>query len=229
MAKDLKTGNGKQSENREIAALLVGLIAEKQLFSCPNGIETGWNFRKAMQYLQDNWSIVHTTSAINTLEYIKYEGERTAYNILLPSFLDANDKNGRRELLGKKFLSLERLEQYSDNLSDCLNPLKENKAVSINATDLQKGILAWDMVQIILIARKSYDAYYFTEKETWKNILFAYSNCLKVFNCWEEVWKSYIIGEAMCNGNNPNFNRSLDLLAETLIEEDLFWRKIKFK
>ena len=229
MTKHLDRENGRRGGNRDIIALSIGLIAAKQLFPYTNGIKTGWNFRKAVQYLQDQWNIIHTISALNMLEYLKYEGERTAYNILLPSLLAGNDRQSRRLLLEKRHLTVDRLIHYSDNLSECLIALQENKVISINASDLERGILAWDMVQIILIAQISFDAYYLTEEETWEHIYFAYESCQKAFNDWEELGKSYIIGEAMHSGDNLFFRKSLDLLTETLTEENSIWSKNGFK
>lgn len=228
MSKNSEPKNGKQCGDKEIAALSVGLIAATQLLSNTTKLTTGWYMDKAVRYLEDNWGIIHTNSALNTLEYIKCEGERTVYNILLPSFLAADDKNERKNILKQKFIAVNRLIQYSDNLSDCLSSLQENNAVSIDISDLKKGILAWDMAQMILIARLAFDAYYLTEKEAWKYINYAYENCRNEFGSWEEIGKSCLIGEALSNGNTPVFKENLDIFSTIMMENDSLWKKIKF-
>lgn len=214
--------NQKESTKRSdagdtrIKALKVGSIFANELKFDTNRLSTGWNQDKAAYYLQSYWKIKDKSLALNLLHYIENEGERAAYNIILPSFLAAESKDERRRLLEEHYIAIDRLIRYSDNLSDCLPFLRENKIFLFDPEDFKRGTAAWDIALLITITRISYDAGYVNEEEAWQHIENAYAHCLSTFKDGNEIKKSLILGEAMQSGNTDKFIRAFDYLKDSI-------------
>lgn len=209
-----------EMRRREKAALLIGFVFSKQLQLYPEQLTTGWKQKQAIEHLLENWSIKDTDSAINQLDYFIDEGERAAYHIIIPSFLSADNKKARRETLEKLYLSVNRLIKYSDNLSDCLPAISQYPILRPENTNFEKGTLAWDMALLVTITRLSFDANYLKEEEAWNYINLAYTSCLDSFANWQEVGKSFILGDAMYTGYNTLFTEKLTYLHDALINKE---------
>ena len=186
-------------------ALLLGIVSSIDLNFYINSLTTGWKKDRARKKLKSEWQIKDAPSVHQTIDYILNEGDRTTYNILLPHFLSSTDKEGRKMRLKEKFLAIELLINYSDNLSDYLDFINGQSTWVINEADLNKGILAWDMCQIVITSRLAYDAGYLNEKEAWKYLLLAYEICRNEYHSWEEISKSIYIGGAMKTGKKKWF------------------------
>lgn len=195
----------------QLHALMLSIVSSNNLNLYVNSLTTGWRKDKSRKLLKAEWQIKDTSSVLQTLDYIMNEGDRTVYNIILPHFLITDCKEGRKKRLKERYLAVELLIRYSDNLSDCIGSVPDNSLFTIRTKDLEKGILAWDMCQLVTTSRIAFDAGYLTEKEAWKYILSAYEICKGEFTGWEEVCKSIFIGSGMKIGKAKWFNMTLNL------------------
>lgn len=213
---NLKSTKRQDAGEMKAKALEIGWIFAKELNFDIRQLSTGWNQEKAREYLQSSWKIKDKSFALNLLHYLENEGERAAYNIILPSFLDAGSKEERRKLLEEHYIAIARLIEYSDNLSDSLPFLKVNTIFPFDKEDFKRGTTAWDMALLITITRISYDARYIDEPEAWLHIENAYKHCLKTFKNENEIKKSLLLGEAMRSGNTDKFFRIFGYLKDVI-------------
>lgn len=216
------------SETQRIG-LLIGLIPSEQHHFAIDRLETGWSAKKASVFLEDSYFSKKKTTAYGLLNFIRDEGERTVYNIILPHFLSTNDKEQRKALLEKNYMAIELFVKYCHNLSDCEPLLTDKTALAINENDLKRGILAWDMAKLVSIARLSFDAGFIPEEDAWSYIETACLHCREVFGNWEEAAKSYAIGTAMEKGLNETFAVTLGNITKMLEDDDSPWKRITLK
>jgi hypothetical protein len=59
---------------------------------------------------------------------------------------------------------MERLTGFAGNLIECIAERGNNPFAAFNETNIKKGILAWDLGQLITIVRLCYDIGYIDEK-----------------------------------------------------------------
>lgn len=196
------------------AAIHLGFSFSKALQINTEQLPTGWNKNKAQKYLFDQWNIKEKDTIKDLLFYMENEGERTAFNIILPFFLAANTKEERRKKLEERYLFVTRLKEYLDNLSDCFPKLNTISKLHFDTKDLENGILAWDIALTITITRIAHSAGYLNEEESWFYIDKAYSNYKEAFETPEQAAKSILIGEAMHKGNNREFSQSIENIQE---------------
>lgn len=203
------------------AAIRIGFFFSKELKINTDRLSTGWNKKKARKYLLKKWNIKEKDAIKNLLFYMESEGERTAFNIILPCFFAANGKEERRIKLEERHLSVTRLKEYLDNLSDSFPILNTIDKFHFNTKDLTNGILVWDIALIITITRIAYSAGYMNEEETWSYINNAYFNYKEAFKMPEQAAKSIILGEAIQKGNNPALLQSIENIQE-MSDNDYF-------
>lgn len=208
------------------AGLLIGLIISEQCNFLKDSLETGWSKEKAMEFLNDLYFEKKVTSARGMLNFIRDEGERTVYNIILPHFLASSTKRTRGALLKKNYMAINLFVKYCNNLSDCEPLLKEKELLAVDTKDFKRGILAWDMAKMISVARISFDAELISEEDAWKYIDNAYTQCQNAFSDWSEVAKSYAIGEAMKKGLDGSYAITLNHITDMLKEESSPWKQV---
>lgn len=230
---EIKYNSNSKAEHiteKQLQALLISLAPSRRHNFFFDSLTTGWKKEKARKSLKEHWQIKDNISVCETLDYLTNEGERTTYNIMLPHFLCANDKKNRRVLLKRKYMAIDLLIEYSDNLSDCLKLINSGDSpISAEEKDLKRGILAWDMCLIIVIARVAFDAGYLTKGKAWKYIISAYENCRNQFSDWTEITDSILIGGGMKTGPNDWFTTTFSICEEILNDMESPWKKLNFK
>jgi hypothetical protein len=101
--------------------------------------------------------------------------------------------------------------------------------VAFNETNIKKGILAWDLGRLIIIARMCYDIGYIDEKTAWGVITNAYEMAVKEFKDWREVAVSYLIGRGTWGGDTMMLG-GLYSIAEKAFEDDNSpWKNVSLK
>lgn len=220
---------GNNLSETQKAGLLIGLILSEQHHFAKDCLETGWSEKKAAAFLEEVYLSKKKTTAYGLLNFIRDEGERTVYNIILPHLLSTNDREKRKTLLRENYMSIDLFLKYCDNFSDCELLLNEENLLTIDEKDLKKGILAWDMAKLVSIARLSFDAKLISEKDAWAYIENGCIQCREMFSNWEEVAKSFVIGAAIEKGLNETFTITLNYIADALKGKESLWKQIALK
>ena len=76
-----------------------------------------------------------------------------------------------------------------------MEELLGNRIVWIN--DLERGVIGWDMAQVVGLARAAKDCGYITKEQAWEYIEQASTLCSEILRTPEEIDKSFLIGGAM--------------------------------
>lgn len=193
----------------KLHALSAGLMAGEQNGFYTNSLTTGVARKALRKILSDN-HIKDTAQLHSLLYFLKEEGQRSAYDIMLPLFLSHSEEKEREAAIGKKFAGIELLMRYCVNLHASLLYTRLNSNIRITDEDLRRGILAWDMGNIIKLVRTAYDCRLIDEKEAWENIEFSAKKCRECFASWEETGKSYLLGQAVNHPGEEAFKKTVD-------------------
>lgn len=177
--------------------LFIGLMVGAENGLYVNTLKTGVSEETLQAILAKHPQIKTEASIIEMLDFLENEGDRTAYSILLPYLLSASNEKDLELTINSQFFGIKRFVQHSNHLYRFLELTKENDDIIIDKEDLRRGILAWDMARLVTLSRIAYEKDYITEKKAWENIEFAEQQCVNIFKNWEEVGKSFIIGQAM--------------------------------
>ena len=162
-----------------------------------NTLKTGATLQTLSNLLSNNLNFKDTPSAIQSFEFLMNEGDRSFYNILLPFLLSAKSAEEFEKDLRKRFFGVEQFIKHGNNLYHFLKYIETQNAVSINAEDLKKGILGWDMGLLVCLVRAAQETGFINEKKAWKYIELAGEKCKTAFQDSEEIDKSFLIGYAM--------------------------------
>ncbi len=174
--------------------LLIGLISSIQTGLFVNSLETGMSKDKLRQMLAEIPQLKQESFITEMLTLLKNEGERTAYSILLPYLLSSDNEEEIETILRKRFFGIESFIQRAHHLHRFMKYIREKNIVSIEKEDFERGILAWDMGELITLARVALETGYIDEQTAWEYIRFAGEKCRQIFKNWEEIGKSYLIG-----------------------------------
>lgn len=209
-------------------ALFIGLIAGEQKQFYTNSLTTGANQKLLDSLLSDKAKIKEPLQIQSIFNFLKEEGERSAYNIMIPLFLSIKGKEKREAAIQERFIGIERLVQYCRNLNNFLQYIQFHSTLRITNEDLQRGILAWDLSKMIILARIAYDYQLINEKEAWEYIEFADKKCRECFTSWEEVGKSYLLGQVINYPGEDEFKKAIGYYCSAMKDVKSPWINTPF-
>nr|WP_302830567.1 DUF1266 domain-containing protein [uncultured Bacteroides sp.] len=209
-------------------ALLIGLIAGEQKQFYTNSLTTGANQELLGSLLSEKTKMKDTLQIQLIFDFLKEEGERGAYDIMIPLFLSNNDEKKRETAIQERFVGIERFAQYCRNLNNFLQYIQSHSTLCITYEDLQRGILAWDLGKMIILARIASDYGLISEKEAWEYIEFADKKCRESFTSWEEVGKSYLLGQAVNHPGEEEFKKVIGYYCSAMEDAESPWINMPF-
>lgn len=205
--------------------LLIGLISSANTGFLVDVLETGVDEKKLHSLLADAPQLKQEAAVIEMLSLLRDEGERTSYSILLPYLLAAHSGEEAETILRKRFFGVELFIQRAHNLFRFLKYIHSKNTVFIGKEDLERGILAWDMGELVSLARIAHETGYIDEKTAWAYIKFAGKECRRTFRNWDEVGKSYLIGQAMITNNQEEADGMIACFHLATESEESPWKK----
>lgn len=208
-------------------ALLIGLMGGEQVQFYTNSLTTGINPEELSQHLSPLSKANNKPNLQLAFDFLKEEGERSGYDIMISPFLSSQEKEIREDLLNTS--SIDRLVKYGNNLKDFITYIKGNDNINITREDLQRGILAWDLGRLILFSRMACDCGILNEEEAWDYIEFAERKCREIFKSWEEIGKSFLLGQTMNHPGEEGFQQAIDYFLLTTRNIESPWVKCTFK
>ncbi|MCL1936672.1 MAG: DUF1266 domain-containing protein [Defluviitaleaceae bacterium] len=165
---------------------------------------------KNLEYM---WGINDTDTAIDTLDWLKNEGQNFIYEFI---FMDKNftffahpENDIYKEIAREKLLQynpdgsyFNRFLQYRNNLKNSINLLKEEKVIK-ELKDLHNiKAVAWDIGRIVNVARWCYMQNYISKETAWNYIEYAYKKAKENYKSWDEFAKGFMLGRILWCGNN---------------------------
>lgn len=189
--------------------LLTGLLVGAPMGFYINSLETGMNKTQLITMQSANSWLKNEEASTEMLHFLRGEGDRTTYEILLPYLLSTTHKEALEETIRQRFFGVEQFVRHASNLYQFFTTAQEKHALSIKEKDLERGILAWDMSRLVNFARIAYEAENITEEVAWEHIEFAGEQCRQKFKRWEEAGKSFILGKAMKSNQLESIDQSV--------------------
>jgi hypothetical protein len=213
----------------EAKKILVGAVYASQQGAYLNTLKTDIG-AKIYTILRDWWGINERDEALDTLDYL----QNKAYTYYFPTVwkaFQASSNAERASIIAQNMTNQEDAEKAFEqtlNLQESVKYLKDLKIIQ-HVDDVEKyGVVGWDVGRLVFIARICYDAKYITEDEAWEYIDSAYRQAQQVFNSWEELAKSYIIGRFIWRGKDAN--DGMDSIADDLVNKPKSpWQQIAWK
>lgn len=214
----------KRLNNKRMQGLLTGLLAGMHSGFYINSLETGVNKTELQELLIASPRLRNESSVTEMLNFLQDEGDRTAYAILLPHLLISTDKKEWEEIIREQFFGIELFISRTHNLHCFLTIIQRENALLIGKEELKRGILAWDMGLLVNLARIACETQNITEKEAWNYIEFAGEQCKKSFDNWEEVGKSFLLGQAMETGDETKMKQAIACFQLATQSDESPWK-----
>lgn len=162
-----------------------------------NCLKTGVHPQKLTQLLSNKYHCFDAKSSCELFLFLMNEGDRSSYSIMLPYLLSTDNLNEFEEVIRKRFFGVERFIMQGRNLYMFIKYVAERKEPIIWINDLERGIMAWDLGQVVGLVRATQDCGFITKEQAWKYIEETSKLCADTFRTPEEIDKSYLIGGAM--------------------------------
>lgn len=162
-----------------------------------NSLETGTNIDQISDYLLNKFNCKDADSASETFLFFTNEGYRTSYAILLPYLISMDNLEEFENIIRERFFGIERFIQQGKNLYNFLQYIDKRKEPIVWINDLERGIIGWDMGQLVGLIRAAREKEYITKEHAWKYIEKAGKLCSEVLYTHEQIDKSFLIGQAM--------------------------------
>ncbi|MGZ3770524.1 MAG: DUF1266 domain-containing protein [Bdellovibrio sp.] len=150
--------------------------------------------------LHDFWGVLDKTSALKSLENIRMQGHRTKFNVLqnaLPSdgTIDAASLNKFKQIFSFDLEEQHDLKMTDDDFRKLAQWIQRTHRYLKGA-----GILAWDSARYIHLTRLCFNAGYFSDNESWAEILKLAPVIEGRFDSWMEFAQSFLIGRTFWSG-----------------------------
>lgn len=175
-----------------------------------NSLDTGCNSQILTELLANNLNFKDNSSTIQSFEFLINEGDRSSYNIFLPFLVASKTAESFEINLRKRFLGIEQFINYGNNLYHFLKYIESTNTLSISTKDLHKGILGWDMGQLVCLVRAAQDKRLINKKKAWEYIELASEKCNITFQCSNETYISFVIGYAMKTNKKEDWKQLLE-------------------
>lgn len=186
-------------------------VAEEMYLRIP---ETEAERRKRRSLIHNRFKLKNSNVIGETLNFLRDEGTRSMYTLLLPFILTAKDEQELIDRIRERFFAIEYMVQQAYNLYFFIELIAENEEIRLNEDDLWKGILVWDMARLVNNARMAHEEGHISEDKMEEYMEYAGEQCLSQFNNQEEMGKSYLLGQAMEVGNASK----LSLIAGSFLQ-----------
>ncbi len=153
------------------------------------------------------WGITDRQSALETLDWLKREGQRTEYNNVYDVLVVGNITDCK---------SLQDVDQRLCRDSD----IKDIHDIAKQVHDLagDKTLIAWDFARLINVARWCYSMGWINEEEAWTYIVPAAIKIQSTYSSFEEFGRHYIYGRAYWM-RDLNANKQQENILKFLINE----------
>ena len=121
-------------------------------------------------------------------------------------------------------------EKYSDyvrftcNLRKSLGKLRNHGFADADVGFYRINPAAWDMGRLVNVARWCYGCGYIAENKAWEYIFHAEKESANCYTNWAAFGNAYVIGRALCGGENGLLDTSMNIVEGLLNDENSPWR-----
>ena len=162
-----------------------------------NCIKTGVHPQQLAQLLSEKFHCIDTISSSQLFLFLINEGNRSSYAIMLPYLLSTENLQQFENTIRERFYGIDRFIQLGRNLYNFKEYIEERGDPIVWINDLERGVIGWDMAQVVGLARAAKDCGYISREQAWEYIEQARAACAEILRTPEEIDKSFLIGGAM--------------------------------
>jgi hypothetical protein len=162
-----------------------------------NCMPTGVERERLSAILTTHYHCADADGVTGLMEFLVNEGDRVAYQIMVPYLLSTESIDEFEEIIHRRFFGVERFVTQGKNLYNFVKYAEERRDPIIWYNDIQRGIAAWDMGQLVCLARLAREWGYIGQEEAWRYIEQANAICRETLRTREEIDKSYLLGSTM--------------------------------
>ena len=162
-----------------------------------NCIKTGVHPQQLAQLLSEKFHCIDTISSSQLFLFLINEGNRSSYAIMLPYLLSTENLQQFENTIRERFYGIDRFIQQGRNLYNFKEYIEERGDPIVWINDLERGVIGWDMAQVVGLARAAKDCGYISREQAWEYIEQASAACAEILRTPEEIDKSFLIGGAM--------------------------------
>ena len=209
-------------------ALLIGLMGGEQEHFYINGLNSGINPETLSHYFAAKPQIKRETDIKLIFNFLKEEGERNAYDMIISLFLSENNEKKREENISKRFMGISKFIIYCRNLNNFLTYCKQHTTIDVTHEDLQRGLLAWDLGRLVLLARIAYGSGLISENEAWEYIEYAGKKCREHFINWQEIGISFLLGQVINYPKEEDLEKAIKYFLLVTEDTESPWQKNRF-
>lgn len=219
-------------DKEKLIALSIGAVQGEQFHCSVDSLSTGlsyWDIEGIMSC--KGWRIYNHKSAISELDWLYKSGTRDYLKRSYLVILEKPSKYERLQLLTELFQNDPNAEEIMNdmvNFNKHYERMLSHILFPFGRKELERGILSWDMAEMVLLARFSYDLEFIDEDEAWSYIKKAYENTEGVYNSWQQFATGLVIGAAMKYSTNIDFNEYLSETEKVLTSPASPWVKNNF-
>ena len=210
-----KNPKGTSLSSEQIKALSVGAINGEQVSAYIDTLETGMDESRLSRGLGEAWGVTDPDSARDTLEWLRTAGHRQYFETVY-RIQQHHAAKDWRAAVETQFpdADTEQVHGFVKNLAETIDDLKNKD--NVGPADFDRGILAWDMGRLVVVARMAYDKGLAGEEQ-----------CEAVFSSWGQLYQSYIIGRAMWSGAGMTLDGIKEIVHDLLEKEGSPWRGLQ--
>ena len=222
-----KAPNNAIANEEELHYLAIALINGELCKCFSNSLSTGLS-KCEIEYIFDcrEWIICNRETAISELERLYIEGNRNIYNQVLPFLLGDEDCTKSLNLLEEykqNDLRIKKSMKFVLNFQSHNDWMRKHPVFRFDRDALERGIIAWDMAEMVLIARMAFDLRYITEDEAWMYIHKAYRKTEDRYADWQQFATGLAIGCAMQSDSSSEFNEFIATAERALTHLNSPW------
>lgn len=174
-----------------------------------NSIDTGIHPRTLTSILCNEYPHRSPNSINELFRFFINEGDRVSYQIMYPCLLSSNSLEKFEAIVRERFLGAEGFVQQGRNLFKFVKYAGFREEPFIWMHDIERGIIGWDMGQLVCLVRIALKCGYITAREAWEYIELAGEKCASQLRTPDEIDKSFLIGWAMKTDKIDEWDRAL--------------------
>ncbi|RHH14344.1 DUF5106 domain-containing protein [Bacteroides fragilis] len=215
-------------DSKRQTALFINLIHSEWYHCCTNVLSTGLGTNE-IEFIfnrKKRWHIINRETVIKEVMLLRYKGDRAVYRRVLPYLLEPGNKTERLFRLKEKFWSEPNYDEIMETavyLYGHHDKMINHPVFPFTSTALEKGIIGWDMAELVLLVRMTYDLGYLSEEEAWLYIEDAYKLIREEYYNWQEFAMSLVIGFACNHSNFREFSDFLRIVENAFQDENSPW------
>ncbi len=226
------------TDEQQQRMLALGAILKVNNGEYINTLESGLDTNDILMLVEDWWGITDRESALEVLDWLKEEGHRTIYEVIL-HLMDKYPWYEMEQVIGKNLpdlLDIEDPDEAAETVSKALSfyrSMKEASRLFVKESLFEQpypeSLIAWDLGRMINVACWCTEAGFLDEEEAWQHIEKASGIITDTYASWRDFGINYIFGRYVWAGDKEGHDPMIDIVEFLSASEESPWKIYPFK